>query len=504
MDGYSTASYSRFCLGFRKTHSAAILPKVGTEFSAGSDLHALFSYTIPSHDKVDVRTGVALDFVIKDNDRADKLQQLISQKQEEDDHVRVSSKKKLELSKHLRSSLKTTASRPRSRKKVIFKNPVVDNVYGDVVVVEIKNECFFLRIRSRSGMAANHSIVVVGYHRAKITSSNRGEIIVTIANLGPEKFNLEAGMRFAQAIIHVSQDSEKGERFIQYKLLEKKACTPALEVHRIFGKMPVFSSMEYGLISPGSSMIVRTGVAVSLPSKSCYMQLQSLPVSSGVYATENFIHTAVHAGVIDTDYRGEVKVLLRNYSKDQTFIIEPGMPLAVGVIYDVACPVTRLINVTKNIENFIKVDNEMNKIDIMSPRFISSGRNYNLVIGECASSFIICVQKNFSMNTNYPRIVKTGVYLNEKELKKTGLVIVVQTIPTSTVHIISWDVDNNNDEIMLLVRSKSDRDVCARKGELLAQVYFCSSPKERLSLVCTTEFGIQERGMGGFGSTGLM
>ncbi|ROT83529.1 hypothetical protein C7M84_023297, partial [Penaeus vannamei] len=68
--------------------------------------------------------------------------------------------------------------------------------------------------------------------------------------------------------------------------------------------MPVFLAAEDCSIPPDSSKLVGTGIAVSLPSMSCYMQLQSPPLSP-CYSDIN-----VQAGVIDADYRGEVKTFI--------------------------------------------------------------------------------------------------------------------------------------------------------------------------------------------------
>nr|XP_027224724.1 uncharacterized protein LOC113816929 [Penaeus vannamei] len=72
-------------------------------------------------------------------------------------------------------------------------------------------------------------------------------------------------------------------------------------------------------IPPDSSKLVGTGIAVSLPSMSCYMQLQSPPLSP-CYSDIN-----VQAGVIDADYRGEVKVLINNRSSGNTLRICTGV-----------------------------------------------------------------------------------------------------------------------------------------------------------------------------------
>ncbi len=42
--------------------------------------------------------------------------------------------------------------------------------------------------------------------------------------------------------------------------------------------------------------------------------------------------TSVQPGVIEANYREEVKVVLKNDSKDQIFEIKPDVPVAMGVL----------------------------------------------------------------------------------------------------------------------------------------------------------------------------
>ncbi|KAK8389158.1 hypothetical protein O3P69_020853 [Scylla paramamosain] len=138
-------------------------------------------------------------------------------------------------------------------------------------------------------------------------------------------------------------------------------------------------------IPAGDQVEVRTGVVLDFVLKDNEKAAKSPPLSWGFYAIENSVHTTtVLAGVIDTDYREEVKVMLRNDSKDQTFEIKLGVPVAMDVLYDVACPVTRLIDATGAIENLISIDDGMNEIDERNPRFIKSKSCYRDLSHACS------------------------------------------------------------------------------------------------------------------------
>jgi dUTP pyrophosphatase len=74
-------------------------------------------------------------------------------------------------------------------------------------------------------------------------------------------------------------------------------------------------------IYPGNRSLVSTGVAVKLP-PGVYGRVaprSGLSVKNGIQ---------VGAGVIDADYRGEIKVLLFNQTLDNTFEVEPGDRIA--------------------------------------------------------------------------------------------------------------------------------------------------------------------------------
>ena len=81
------------------------------------------------------------------------------------------------------------------------------------------------------------------------------------------------------------------------------------------------TSTESVTIYPGTRGTVSTGLAVKLP-PGVYGRIaprSGLAVKNGIQ---------VGAGVIDADYRGEIKVLLFNHSSDHVFNISPGDRIA--------------------------------------------------------------------------------------------------------------------------------------------------------------------------------
>lgn len=76
-------------------------------------------------------------------------------------------------------------------------------------------------------------------------------------------------------------------------------------------------------LAPGERAAVATGVALELPEGSCGLVLPR----SGLAARHGV--TVLNApGLIDSGYRGEVKVVLLNTDAHETFAIEPGDRIA--------------------------------------------------------------------------------------------------------------------------------------------------------------------------------
>ena len=85
------------------------------------------------------------------------------------------------------------------------------------------------------------------------------------------------------------------------------------------------------IINPGKSVIIPTGLAISIPKK---YEIQIRPRSG--LAAKNQISILNTPGTIDADYRGELKVILINLGKEK-FKIEKGLRIAQIVL----CPVIR-------------------------------------------------------------------------------------------------------------------------------------------------------------------
>jgi dUTP pyrophosphatase len=84
-------------------------------------------------------------------------------------------------------------------------------------------------------------------------------------------------------------------------------------------------------IAPQSSCIIPTGIRVAVP---CGYEIQVRPRSG--FAAKHQITVLNTPGTIDSDYRGEIGVILINHGK-QDFVVTPKMRIAQLVL----CPVVQ-------------------------------------------------------------------------------------------------------------------------------------------------------------------
>ncbi len=82
-------------------------------------------------------------------------------------------------------------------------------------------------------------------------------------------------------------------------------------------------------LSPGRRMLIPTGISVSLP---VGMELQIRPRSG--LAIKHGITLLNTPGTIDSDYRGEIKIILINLGQED-FVVSRGMRIAQAVLAEV-------------------------------------------------------------------------------------------------------------------------------------------------------------------------
>jgi dUTP pyrophosphatase len=127
------------------------------------------------------------------------------------------------------------------------------------------------------------------------------------------------------------------------------------KLHR-WAKLPTYATsgasgfdlyaLEWTMLSPGETQAIRTGWAVAVPEG---YELQIRP-RSGLSLKTN-LRVANSPGTIDSDYRGELCVIVTNIGTEAQEIIERGDRIAQGVV----CPIVRVaINKVDKLDETIR------------------------------------------------------------------------------------------------------------------------------------------------------
>lgn len=98
------------------------------------------------------------------------------------------------------------------------------------------------------------------------------------------------------------------------------------------------AACERVTLPPGGRAVVGTGLAVAIPDG-----YAGLVVPRSGLAARHGLSKVNSPGVVDSGYRGEVKVVLLNTDREHPFTVEPGMRIAQLLVVPV--PVVRLLEV---------------------------------------------------------------------------------------------------------------------------------------------------------------
>ncbi len=119
---------------------------------------------------------------------------------------------------------------------------------------------------------------------------------------------------------------------ILVKTFEKKIILPSYKTTGSSGMDVIAHTKKKIIINPGKIALVPTGIAVAIPKN---YEIQIRPRSG--LAAKKGISVLNTPGTIDSDYRGEIKVILINLS-NRSFAVNSGDRIAQMVI----CPVTKV------------------------------------------------------------------------------------------------------------------------------------------------------------------
>ena len=97
-------------------------------------------------------------------------------------------------------------------------------------------------------------------------------------------------------------------------------------------------ALDEATLAPGERAAIRTGIAVEIPAGHAGLVLPR----SGL-ALRNGIALVNAPGLVDSGYRGELRIVLLNTDRERAFVVEPGMRIAQLVV--VPIPDVELVEV---------------------------------------------------------------------------------------------------------------------------------------------------------------
>ena len=104
--------------------------------------------------------------------------------------------------------------------------------------------------------------------------------------------------------------------------LKEAAVVPAYGTDYSAGADLYSGEDDITIIAPGTTVLVHTGIVLEIPEGLCGL----IFARSGL-ATKQDLAPANMVGVIDSDYRGEIMVALKNYGREVRFV-KPGDRIA--------------------------------------------------------------------------------------------------------------------------------------------------------------------------------
>ena len=124
---------------------------------------------------------------------------------------------------------------------------------------------------------------------------------------------------------------------LRFTRLDERALLPT-RAHASDAGLDLYALQET-VLGPGERSAVRTGVAVAIPPGHA-----GLVVPRSGLAARHGISVVNAPGLIDSDYRGELQVLLLNTDRAASFTVEVGTRVAQLVIIRVALAVPVEVN----------------------------------------------------------------------------------------------------------------------------------------------------------------
>uniref|UniRef100_A0A914Y8W4 dUTP diphosphatase n=1 Tax=Panagrolaimus superbus TaxID=310955 RepID=A0A914Y8W4_9BILA len=362
------------------------------------------------------------------------------------------------------------------------------------------------RVAPRSGLAFKNQIDIGA---GVVDEDYRGEVKVLLFNFGQEDFYVKHGDRIAQLVCQeISSTCEMPEP--HKEVIEVMRASEEIKMPTKEGAGMIVYSNEDGFVPARGFSSFSTGIHIALPS-GYYGRAAPLNKLAIEHSIENY------AGVIDEDYRGEIRVLLFNFS-DTPFEIKKGDRIAQILCEKVAKCVWEEV---QELSETNRGEGGFGSTGTSEMRDKMDAGSGDAKIVEKALSFEKIVEDAQEPVYGTPFAAGADVYSGEettvpaggKALISTGIKLSVKPghyariAPRSGLAVKNFiDVGagvevGGDEELKVLLFNYGDTDFQVKKGDRIAQII-----AERIAVIQikeVKELSETTRGEAGFGSTGL-
>uniref|UniRef100_A0AC34GT88 dUTPase-like domain-containing protein n=1 Tax=Panagrolaimus sp. ES5 TaxID=591445 RepID=A0AC34GT88_9BILA len=361
------------------------------------------------------------------------------------------------------------------------------------------------RVAPRSGLAFKSQIDIGA---GVVDEDYRGEVKVLLFNFGQEDFYVKQGDRIAQLVCQeISSTCEMPEP--REEVIEVVRKSEDIKMPTKEGAGMIVYSNEDGFVPARGFSSFSTGIHIALPS-GYYGRAAPLNKLAIEHSIENY------AGVIDEDYRGEIRVLLFNFS-DTPFEVKKGDGIVQILCEKVAkCvyeEVQELSETTRGEGGFGSTGTS-DKIDAASgdaTKTVEKALSFEK-IAEDAQEPVYGTP--FAAGADVFSGEETTVPAGGKVLISTGIKLSVKPghyariAPRSGLAVKNFidvgagvEVGGGDEELKVLLFNYGDTDFQVKKGDRIAQIV--AERIANIEIKEVKELSETTRGEAGFGSTGI-
>ncbi|CAD5226148.1 unnamed protein product [Bursaphelenchus xylophilus] len=343
-------------------------------------------------------------------------------------------------------------------------------------------------VAPRSGLAVKNGIHIGA---GVIDEDYRGEIKICLYNFSNNEFKVNIGDRIAQQVLikytqNHSEDPEiRTDHVTKVTLIDGKAKTPEKKDNS--PAFIIYSSTEV-VIPPRGQSLVSTGLKMEIP-EGFYVRIAAL------YGLASEHHIQAGAGVIDEDYRGEIKVCLFNHGEEE-FKINVGDSIAQFVLEEYTQ--TRFEKVEESeLEATERGTGGFGSTGVATEEkksLYGSPKAAGLDLVSSQETVVPAKGKAVAV-TDFKTSFPSGYY--GRICPRSGLAV------KNFIDVGAGVLHLTEEPINVVLFNHGDTEFKVNVGDRIAQLVMIKTCQSKLVNVSEEDLGKTDRGEGGFGSTGV-